>query len=274
MGKQVLDESVIGIISDNANCINKSDVYVGSKVYSVSLFSDKKNKKSGLYYAVAADKDTLLSISAVRDDLDENSAERMNSDLLKRVANSLGNGAEVSPVVSGAEDAVATKQPIMLKIKTDADFKTDTKSFKIVCSDINDWMEELAVMKTAKVSKKQAETLKSEYDKIMATNMIPHDEDQVKDYSFTMGIISMTFAIISIFFHSMCLFPVITMMTSLFSGYRSYVNKNTRALVLCVLAMIIGIIFAYIGWQDFFKTFKVGQPNNAGFIIRTFGIHR
>lgn len=254
MLKQKLDESVVNIISDNSNCISKADAFVGDKVYNISIYMDSADKKAGCYYVAASEGDVLLSISSVREDLDVKSAERMNFDLIKRLETALDGVAEISAVVNDAEDADETKQPVMVKIKTDIDLKNDEKTIKIIRSDITDWLEELTVMHTAKVSEKQAADFKQEYDKIMSANVMPHDE--AKDYSFTMAIFAMAFALISIFYHEMALFPVITMITALFSGYRAYSNKNYKALVLCIISMIVGIVFGYIGWKNFSISMK------------------
>ena len=249
MEKQKLNEQVIGVISDSTNCISKSDAFVGDKVFNISVFSE--GNKSNTYYVVATDNDVLLSIRSVREDLDENSASRMNQDIIRRVSESIFEGIKVSAVRNEAEDAEECEQPIMLKIKSESELSKDSKEIKIICSEINDWLDELVVMKSAKVSKTQAESYQMEYEKIMSADLLPHDNEAANDYSNVMCAITFVSAVISIFFYKMCVFPVITVVSGIFAAYRCYTNKNYKACVICGICLIIGIVFTYIGWKEF-----------------------
>lgn len=253
LGNQKLDEHVINVISNSGGCIHKTDAFVGDKVYKISIFEAEKEQEENCYYIAAAYEEVLLTIGAVRSDLDENSAARMGLDLVKRMETAFDGTAEVSAVRSETEES---GQPVIIKVRTDISLTDNPKKIKIICSDITDWLDELTVMKSAKVSQKQAESYQQEYEKIMSANLIPHDNEEPKDFSYTMSIISAVFAVISVFFYQMCVFPVITIVAGAFSGYRCFKNKNNIALVICLVSVVVGIIFAYVGWQEFFNSMK------------------
>lgn len=256
MGNQNLDESVINVISDSNACIYKTDAFVGEKIYKISFFSGEKAQQGNCYYIAAAEEDVLLTIGTVRSDLDESSAARMGLDLVKRIEGAFEGTAKAAAVRSEAEEAGESGQPVIVKVRTDINLAENPKKIKIICSDITDWLDELTVMKSAKVSQKQAESYQQEYEKIMSANLIPHDDEEPKDFSYTMSIISAVFAVVSVFFYQMCVFPVITIVAGSFSAYRSFRNKNNIAVIICLVSIVVGLIFAYVGWQEFFDSMR------------------
>lgn len=251
MEKQILDDNLTLLISDSARCLKKKNAYVGEKNYTLCLFAGEEENDKNTCYIAATENDVLLSIGTIRDDLDEMSAERMNKDLIKRLSDLLGNNIEVVSVVSSEKNTHETEQPLLIKIVSTKKLSADDKIISMSCSEINDWLDELVVMKSAKVTQKQYESYQQEYEKIISANLIPHDKQEPKDYSTMMSIITAVCAIMSIFFYEMCVFPVITIVSGVFSSYRCYSNKNYKALVICILGIVIGIIFTYFGWTEF-----------------------
>lgn len=254
MGIQKLDANVIGIISANTGLISKSEVFVGDEIVKISLYNAVSEAKKGSYFVTATKNDTLLSIKEVREDLDEQSSLRMNEDLIKRVQSICPEGVSVDAVVNEAEDAKADEQPVMVMLSGKKDFVADDKLAKYIGNEIAEWIEELKVMKSAKVSKKQAESYQLEYEKIMSADLIPHDKEPEHDYSHVMTTITLIFAIISIFFYDMCVFPVVAVVAGVFSAYRCYKNNNIKAAIICAVCIVIGVVFAYFGWQEFKET--------------------
>ena len=255
MGNQKLDANVIGIISANAGCLNKSEVFVGDDIVNISLYKGISDTKKSSFYVTAAKNDTLLSIKAVREDLDEQSAQRMNEDLVKRIQNVCPDYVIVEAVVNEEENAKSDEQPVMVMLSGKNEFMADERLVKHIGNEVAEWMEELKVMKSAKVSKKEAESYQLEYEKIMSVNLLPHDDSEPEhDYSNAMTTITLIFAIISIFFYDMCVFPVVTIVAGIFSSYRCYKNNNIRATVICAICIVIGIVFTYFGWQEFRET--------------------
>lgn len=254
MGNQKLDANVIGIISANTGCLYKSEVFVGDDIVNVSLYKAVSETKKGSFFVTATKNDTLLSIKEVREDLDEQSARRMNEDLVKRIQSSCPDEVTVEAVVNEAEDAKPDEQPVMVMLSGKNDFTADEKLVKLIGNEVADWMEELKVMKSAKVSKKQAESYQLEYEKIMSVNLLPHDKEPEHDYSNAMTMVTLIFAIISIFFYEMCVFPVVAIVAGVFSAYRCYKNNNIKATIICAVCIVIGIVFTYFGWQEFRDT--------------------
>ncbi|MGN0164660.1 MAG: hypothetical protein ACI39R_00615 [Lachnospiraceae bacterium] len=247
MGKQILDENVMNLISGTENRIYQYHTFVGDKEYNISVFSEQSEN---VYYVVVSDNDTLISIQSVREDLDEKTAARMNKDLIKRIRESLPESYQIESVRSDAESVSECEQPVMLKINTSEKLVGEDGKIIIISSEITDWMNELKVIPTSKVSKQQAEDYQMEYEKIMSADMIPHEKDE-KDFSRTMCLITLIFAIVSVFFYDMCFFPVITIVSGIFSAYRCYTNKNNTSLVICIICIVVGIVFTCIGWNQF-----------------------
>jgi hypothetical protein len=257
LDKKVLDEKVIGVISDTSKCVYETDGFVGDKIYKIGFFHAGKDKENELYYIAATEENMLITIGTVRSNLDEISAVNMSKDIIKRENNCLNEaGGEKAAFIEHDGDDIL-KQPVLIMLSVSEKLQKGSAMAKKLANEIIDWLDELTVMKTAKVSQKEAENYQQEYEKIMSAELIPHEDDS-KDYSSTMSIFCVICAIISIFFYSMCVMPVITAVSSGFSAYRCYSNKNYKSMIACIVAFIIGVVFTYVGWNAFRGSIHIG----------------
>ncbi len=252
MGKTFFDESITNIITDSSKCIADSEAYVGDKVYNVGIYKGE-NKP---VYVVCTENNSLLCMESIRPDLDKISAEKMFEDINKRIRNS-SEGTDVSAVYNPDESAGILKQPLVFEIKNGSLTADNAKGCRIIMNEVADWLDELSVMKSAKLSASETESFQQEYEKIISTEFLPHKDDSVKDYSNTMTIVCVIFALLGIFFYSTCVFPVMAVVAGGFTAYRCFANKNTKAGIVCLLCVAAGLVFTYFGWTSFSESIRM-----------------
>ena len=250
MKKVSFNDEIIAIISDAANRIHNQDGFVGEKTYGLSLYeAQEKNKKAA--YLTVSENDTLVCIKNVREDFDNLTSAKVIEDLCRRVQKLFEDGeasVEVSAVMSDDEQVDLPSQPIMLKLLGKSAFDDDKKC-RMICAELNDWLDSVSVMTTtAESEKKKAESYKNDYAKIMTGGGLGREEE--KDYSRTMSIISLILTIVSIFTYKSMFFPVMALMASGFSAYRCFVNKNIKGAVVCLICFVASMIFSNLGWID------------------------
>lgn len=259
MGRIVFDSRVSEVISDSSKVVIIKDGFVGDSIYKIGVNKGDitSTKKEFILYATLNSE--LICINNVRNDLDEGSAERMLLDIVRKIQNDceIIPNIDVSIISNPNEEAKFVEQPIAIRLCSDYDFSADDKLSKVICNDIIDWLDELSVMKTAKISDKEKENYQQEYEKLMSASLIPHDESEIKNYSSTMAIVTAAITIVGIFIRSMCVIPIIALVSSFFSGYRCFTNKSKVPGIICGVCGVVALICAYIGWQEFFTSFKV-----------------
>ncbi len=252
MGKTIFDESITNIITDNNKCIAGSEAYVGDKVYNIGIYrSDMR-----LAYVVCTENNNLLCMDSIRPDLDRISAEKMFEDINRRIRSSSGE-IEVNPVCNPDENAGILKQPLVFEIKNGSFSDGDLKNSRIIMNEVADWLDELGVMKSAKLSASETESFQQEYEKIISTEFLPHKDDSVKDYSNTMTVVCILFALLGVFFYSTCVFPVMAVVAGGFTAYRCFANKNKTAGIVCLLCVAAGLVFTYFGWISFSESIRM-----------------
>lgn len=258
MDKLVFDGRTSEIIEDSSRNIISKDGYVGDDIYKINLNTGELFKDKTEYFLYATLNKSLICINDVRKDLDEGSAGRMLGDLVKKISNSceIIPSLEVDLVSNPNEDAKNIEQPIVIRIVSSYIFKAEDKLSKVICNDVIDWLDELKVMKSAKVSEREKENYHQEYEKIMSASLIPHEEQEIKNYSTTMSILTLTITILGIFIRNMCVLPVVAAVSAFFSGYRCYTNKNTICCIICAVCGVVALICAYVGWNEFMTSFR------------------
>ena len=246
------NEEVISIISDSANQIHKQEGFVGDKTYELSLYAKAENKGKNDFYLTVSDEGVLVCIKNIKEDIDKISAEKSIEDLGKRITrifSEKGVEAEISNVMAAEEDAEMTTQPIMLKISGDIGL-SDEKFKKRICSELNDWLDELKMMMGSS-SKKDTIDYKKEYDSLMAGNKIYAKEtDSDKDYSYLMAAITLIATVIAAFTYKMLAFQTMGLMAGGFSAYRCFVNKNWKGFVISLVCVIVCAVLLYLGYKD------------------------
>lgn len=252
MGKTFFDESITNIITDSSKCIAGTEAYVGDKVYNIGIYKGETRS----VYVVCTENNSLMCMDSIRPDLDKISAEKMFEDINKRVRN-LSGEADVNTVCNPDENAGILKQPLIFEIKNGKLTAEEIKSSRIIMNEVADWLDELSVMKSAKLSARETETFQQEYEKIISTEFLPHKDDSVKDYSNTMTIVCIIFALLGVFFYSTCVFPVMAVVAGGFTAYRCFANKNTAAGVVCLLCVAAGLVFTYFGWTSFSESIRM-----------------
>lgn len=257
MEKIVFDDRISDILTDSSRIIITRDGYVGQGIYKINLIRGERKSNSNEYFLYAMADKTLICIKDIRTDLDEFSAKRMLGEIIKKLRNSceIIPSMDIELVANPDAEAKNVEQPVVLRIVTSYELCQEDKLSKMMCNDLIDWLDELTVMKSLMVSEKEKETYHQEYEKIMSANLIPHEDSEIKNYSTTMAILTLTITVLGIFIRSMCVIPVIAMVASFFSGYRCFANKNKVCGIICIVCGIIAVICAYFGWTEFMAGF-------------------
>ena len=254
MNRTDFNEEVITIISSADNLIHKQEGFVGDKTYEISLYNKHDNKAKKDFYLTVSDEGVLVCIKNIKEDIDKLTAEKSIEELGKRISrlfNEKGVEAEISNVIAMKEDADMPSQPIMIKISGEIGL-SDDKLKKRICSELNDWLDELKMMMGKAPAKKDSVDYQKEYETLMAGNKIfgRDTNDTEKDYSHAMAAITLIATVIAIFTYKILAFQSMGLMAGGFAAYRCYANKNWKGFVVSLLCVIVCIILLYIGYKE------------------------
>ncbi len=252
MNRTDFNEGIIEIISSADNLIHKQEGFVGSKTYEISLYNKADNKEKKDFYLTVSDEGVLVCIKNIKENIDRFTAEKSIEELGKRIRKIFeekGVEADISNVMEPGEDVDMPSQPIMLKISGDIGL-TDEKFKKRICSELNDWLDELKMMMGSSAKKDEID-YKREYDSLMAGNKIYAKEtDSDKDYSYMMAAITLIATVIAAFTYKMMAFQSMGLMAGGFSAYRCFVNKNWKGFIISLVCVIVCAVLLYLGYKD------------------------
>lgn len=239
------------------------NVYIGNEAFQV-VVSPASRKNGAMQYHIAALKDgEVIRVGDLNTHLYEVTIAKYMDELNERLANALEK--KVHWVNTGNHDLYvsyggleqwqegtslkATALRIILMVKnvnamTPEEEDTLRKVFK---GELVEWMETIIQDRPGIETKK--EDYVNDIVNIMDISMLPHDKETFNPVP-VMTVLGMIFGFLGVYFSSLLVFQVCSLVVSAYAAYRAYQKDNKPMLFINIGIVLISLYLIYNGYVN------------------------